>query len=67
MTRVPRKQAYDPPQQQEEEDGEGMEDGEPREGGGRGLAAYDATDDIQDIDRRLNALQQFLTAAKAPR
>ena len=29
--------------------------------------AYDATDDIQDIDRRLNALQQFLTAAKAPR
>ena len=29
--------------------------------------AYDATDDIQDIDRRLNALQQFLTEAKAPR
>ena len=28
---------------------------------------YDATDDIQDIDRRLNALQQFLEAAKAPR
>lgn len=29
--------------------------------------SYDAADDIQDIDRRLNALQQFLTAAKAPR
>ena len=29
--------------------------------------SYDASDDIQDIDRRLNALQQFLTAAKAPR
>ena len=29
--------------------------------------SYDATDDIQDIDRRLNALQQFLVAAKAPR
>lgn len=28
---------------------------------------YDATDDIQDIDRRLNALQQFLEDAKAPR
>ena len=28
--------------------------------------AVDATDDIQDIDRRLNALQQFLSAAKAP-
>ena len=28
---------------------------------------YDATDDIQDIDRRLNALQQFLEAAKVPR
>ena len=30
-------------------------------------AGYDATDDIQDIDRRLNALQQFLAVAKAPR
>ena len=29
--------------------------------------SYDATDDIHDIDRRLNALQQFLEAAKAPR
>ena len=29
--------------------------------------AYDATDDIHDIDRRLNALQHFLEAAKAPR
>ena len=28
---------------------------------------YDATDDINDIDRRLNALQHFLEAAKAPR
>ena len=28
---------------------------------------YDATEDIEDIDRRLNALQQFLSAAKAPR
>ena len=28
---------------------------------------YDATDDILDIDRRLNALQEFLVAAKAPR
>ena len=27
--------------------------------------AYDATDDIQDIDRRLSALQDFLKAAKA--
>ena len=28
---------------------------------------FDASDDIQDIDRRLNALQEFLIAAKAPR
>ena len=27
---------------------------------------YDATDDIQDIDRRLNALQHFIEAAKTP-
>ena len=45
----------------DDDDGEGDEDGAPPG------AAYDATDDIQDIDRRLNALQQFLTAAKAPR
>ena len=29
--------------------------------------SYDATDDINDIDQRLNALQNFLEAAKAPR
>ena len=35
--------------------------------GGAFSQPYDAEDDIQDIDRRLNALQQFLSAAKAPR
>ena len=31
------------------------------------MMTYDASDDIKDIDRRLDALQQFLSAAKAPR
>jgi hypothetical protein len=43
-----------------------MYDGAAEEGGALS-AAYDAADDIQDIDRRLNALQHFLVAAKAPR
>ena len=47
------------------------DEGEYEEGdapmGGPDASSYDATDDIQDIDRRLNALQQFLVAAKAPR
>ena len=44
------------------------EDGEDHLAGGeRETRTFDATDDIQDIDRRLNALQQFLTSAKAPR
>ncbi len=45
-------------------------DGEGWGGATLGTAAgetYDASADIEDIDRRLNALQEFLQAAKTPR
>ena len=47
--------------------GEAGPDEEEQEGHPSPGAPYDAADDILDIDRRLNALQQFLATAKAPR
>ena len=55
--------------EEEEEGGEHEEWGyaHRRVGGGVPDDEYDATGDIHEIDRRLNALQHFLSGAKTTR
>ena len=64
--RAPSKLAMMPRQDEQPPDDDAAVDEEDDEGH-PSPAPYDAADDIQDIDRRLNALQQFLVAAKGPR